>query len=494
MKLWRGFAFGLWIVAAAPAQEDALATKSRAAKQALEAGRAAEAVKLYRELRRALPDNPGIRFNLGFALIKDGKPGEAIPELDAATKTQAEFAPAWYLLGLAYQQLGQPQSAIAPLRSALRLDVGNTAALFELADAEFANGDAAGAAEHFRELSTRRPGMAKAWQGLGLAYVALAERVLSLLAERAPQSGYWYALAARARAGEGRYAFALSLYAEALKQLPALSGLHAARAAIYDLTNHQEWCATEREREAGLPKPDCAARPAACSYLSGDWEETLAESRKSATPENFYWSSLAYGKLAERSFAKLTTLPPSAEIHELQAESFQRLGRRVEAIAEWRKALAMEPGNRRLEGRLGESLARNRDYEGAERLLEPLAAAQPESGEWQYLLGDALVGQHREKEALPHLLAAVRLRPDFLPAHEALGRASLALGRNEEAVTHLERARVLDDGAISFALSSAYRRLGRTAEASAALTRYRELTAAPTAEAGGTGDGSIPPP
>ncbi len=72
--------------------------------QALASGRYSQAVKLYREMAAQLPDNPGIRFNLGLALEKEGHPTAAIPELERATRGQPDFAPAWFLLGLAYQQ------------------------------------------------------------------------------------------------------------------------------------------------------------------------------------------------------------------------------------------------------------------------------------------------------------------------------------------------------------------------------------------------------
>jgi tetratricopeptide (TPR) repeat protein len=458
MPRWRRVLFLISLCAAIRAQEEALVEKSRAARRALQAGRYVEAVHLYRDLTRALPDDAGMRFNLGLALEKNGNPAEAIPELERASK--AGLAPAWFLLGLAYQQLGQPQKAIAPLREAVKFDPANNQARLELADAELAAGDPSAAAEDFHILSNRQPTMAKTWQGLGLAYLDLAERVLAMLAERAPQSGYYSALAARARTGEGRYSNALVLYQDAVKQLPAMPGLHAARAAIYRQTNHPDWAIVEEQREQNVPRPDCATRRAACAYLAGHWEDALTESRKAATPENFYWSVLAYGNLAEESFARVAALPASPEIHELRGESFQRLGRRTEAAGEWRKALARDPANRRLQARLAESLSRNREYEEAERLLEPLVKSQPQNSEWRYLLGDVLLQEHREEEALPHLQEAVRLHPDFLPAQEALGRAYLALGKTQEAVTQLEIARPIDDGAISFALSSGIPQVG----------------------------------
>src|SRR5262249_41747273 len=159
---------------------------------------------------------------------------------------------------------------------------------------------------------------------------------------------------------------------------------------------------------------------------------------KVGAPENLYWASLACGKLAERNFNQLANMAPSAELHELLAESNQRLGRRVEAVEEWRKAFAGKPGDRRLQGRLAGSLDRNRQYEEAERLLTPLVAAQPENGEWQYLLGRALLELGRADQAAPHLAAVVRLTPDNWDAAAALGRAYLALEQPAKAVPLLE--------------------------------------------------------
>jgi tetratricopeptide (TPR) repeat protein len=459
----------------APAQDEALAAKSRAGNQALEAGRYTEAIRIYRELVTALPENPGLRFNLGMALDKAGQPAAAIPQLEQSTRAQPDFAPAWFLLGLAYQQLGKPHEAIAPLRKAVSLNAADSRAQLELADAELAAAQPRDSAEGFRALTGRHPEMAKAWQGLGLSYLALGERAFTRLAETAPGSGYWRALAGRARAAEGRYGEALALYQDAVRSAPELPGLHAARAAIYRQTDHADWAAVEEARESGLPKPDCSSHKAACDYLASDWLSALGEAEKSAAPEHLYWASLACGALAEQSFQHVADLPPSAEIHELLAESNQRTGRRVEAVEEWRKALDIAPDDRRIKGRLAESLIRDRKYEDAEQLLKPLVAGQPENGEWQYLLGETLFEQRRADAALPHLIAAARLMPAHLAAAEVLGRTYLALGQPAKAVALLEKARPLDDGAISFALSSAYRRLGRESEARAALARYQQL-------------------
>jgi predicted Zn-dependent protease len=180
-------------------------------------------------------------------------------------------------------------------------------------------------------------------------------------------------------------------------------------------------------------------------------------------------------------------------MHAVLADSYQRMGRRLDAVAEWRKALELDTANRMLQARLAESLIRARIYPEAEQILTPLVASHPENGEWQYLLGNALLQQKRDQEALPHLIAATERLPNLLPAQEALGRAYLDSGKPTEAVSHLEKARPLDDGSISFALSSAYQQLGRDQEARAALARYREINKS-RSDSALIDDKLIPPP
>jgi len=485
--------FYIFFLAAAILQaqnSDTLAEKSRLARQAVLEKRYGDAIALYRELVKAMPDNPGLRLNLAIALDKAGQPSAAIPEIERVTRAEPSSATAWLLLGLAYQQLHQPGKALAPLREAVRLDATNSEALLELADAELRTGAARDAAREFKSLSVLRPSMSKAWEGLGRAYLSLSESSFERLKSQSPESPYLLALLARSRQSEEREGDALSLFASAIEKAPDLPGLHAARAEIYHQTGHDDWAAIEGERESHVPRPHCSQRPAACAYLVSDWHGVLAESAKSQSPENLYWTAMASSHLAEESFKKLASLPQSPEIHAVLADSLQRLGHRLEAVAEWRKAVELSPADHLLQSRLAESMIRARIYPEAEKILAALVQQQPENGEYQYLFGDLLLQLKRDEEALPHLIIATRRLPNLLPAHEALGRVYLDLGKPAEAVSHLEKARPLDDGSISFALNSAYRQLGRMEEARAALDRYRALTKQRSAD--GVGNAGTP--
>jgi tetratricopeptide (TPR) repeat protein len=90
----------------------------------------------------------------------------------------------------------------------------------------------------------------------------------------------------------------------------------------------------------------------------------------------------------------------------------------------------------------------------------------------------ALTG--RPAEAFPDLAQAIRLSPRDQQIggwHEALGVASLMLGRDEEAAAHFGRARVADPNQPRFILqlASAYALTGRTVQGRAALGEFRRL-------------------
>ena len=78
MRLLIGF--GLWFVLSAGrvcGQSSDLAIKSNRGKELIAAGKFEEAIPIYRELVRTLPDNPGPVMNLGLALHMTGHDQEA---------------------------------------------------------------------------------------------------------------------------------------------------------------------------------------------------------------------------------------------------------------------------------------------------------------------------------------------------------------------------------------------------------------------------------
>ena len=456
-------------------QSDDLAIKSQQAKQLMAEGNFVRAVPLYRELNQAVPNNAGLKLNLGIALHMAGKKREAIPELEAAVKLDATLEPAWLFLGTTRLQLGEPTAALRPLKMALSLEPDQPQARQMLAGALLSLGRPDEAAAEYRKLTVADPENAQGWYGLGRSYESLSGRSFDDLQKTAPQSAYLLSLLAETRLREQQLSSAFFLYRRALEQMPTLRGLHTGVAQIYRQTGHPDWAETEDRKESQLPAPDCHIEKLECQFNAGEFDE-LTVAAKQPNAESFYWQSRAYNELALQAFAKLGQLPPSPELHELKAHIYNSQKKYSEAASEWREALKLSPTDTQIKKDLAISLKLGQDYEAALPLLQALLREQPTSAELNFLVGDTLLDRERADEALPLLQRAVTRDPKSLAAHKSLARAELAAGKPVQAIPHLKLALPTDeDGTLHYQLAQAYRASGQTDLAKKALQEYEQI-------------------
>jgi tetratricopeptide (TPR) repeat protein len=459
--------------------QDELQAKSQHAKQAMIAGRFDEATRLYSELARDLPRNPGMLLNLGLAQHSAGHFREAVASFSAALKLKPDLIQAKFLMGVDYQKLGEPARAIGPLGETVEADAGNRIARLELADALLATGRFQDSAKHFQKLTELDPSDARYWQGLGFSYLGLARRAFEALEKAAPDSAYVYALLGNSRAQQQQDRSAFALYRKALEGSPDLPGVHAALAEIYRRSGHDNWAATEEQRERALPAPDCSQAIAQCAFLTGHYRQAT---QLEDTPRNLYWRNRSYSELARAALERLGQLPPSPQVHELMAEAYRKQGRHGAAALELQNALKLDPRSTRLQALLAAELWRSGDTEAARPALQRLLAANPNSAELNYELGDLLLQQQEAEKAAPLLEKSVRLDPRLLAAHAALGRALAQCGRPGDAIPHFQAALPLDeDGQIHFQLSRAAQRAGKEALAKESLREFQKISQASAA-------------
>ena len=489
--LFRGFSSGLFVktarlflffLALIPAQaarwprEDRLALKSQRAKELMAEGKFAQAIPLYRELDRAIPNNPGLKLNLGMALDMAGRQREAIPELEAAVKLKPDLAPGWLFLGSARLSLGETTLAVKALQVVLNLQPENREASQMLAGALFSLGRVEEAAQQYHKLTEADPENPPAWYGLGRSYESLSGRAFDKLQEVAPQSSYSLALLAETRLRDQQFSSAFYLYRRALEEKPTLRGLHRALAEIYRQTEHPGWAAAEEEKESQIPSPDCAKQTLECDYIGGRYSELVAAAKGVSTSESFYWRSRVYNELALQAFAQLGELPPSVELHQLKANIFNNQKKYSEAAGEWHEALKLSPGDAELQRQLAISLKLGHDYSAALELFKNLLRQQPASAELNYLTGDTLLALQRAEEAIPLLKRAAIHDPKSLAVHKSLARADLAAGRVMDAIPHLKAALPTDDdGSLHYQLAQAYQASGQHGLATKTLAEYETI-------------------
>lgn len=438
------------------------------------AGRFEEAIPIYKQLVAEVPGNPGLVLNLGLAEEMGGHPREAIPQFETVLKQQPESVPALTSLAMAQLQLEQPRAAVPALEKLIRVQPDNRNARGMLAGAYLSLNRAPEAAEQYRKLTSVEPSDPKAWYGLGKAYETLATNSFSKLSKGDPQSPYVSALLADTRLQRKQYRSAFFFYREAQKKLPDLPGLHAGIAKVYQDTGHADWAEAEKKLER--PAADCKAQSAECRFLNGDLIGAAKSSMTTAAPQNLFWATRAYNQLAIEAFDRLGQLPDSVEIHALKAQILHGHSQDAEAAAEWRAALALAPGDARLENELATALFLAHRYDEVMPLLQKLLVQRSDAPDLNFMMGESLWRIQQPEKAVPYLMSALKNEPNLLPAHAALGMVDALLNKNAEAVPHLEKAISLDDdGSLHYSLARAYQAAGNSEQAKKMMQKYQQI-------------------
>jgi tetratricopeptide (TPR) repeat protein len=411
-----------------------------------------------------------------------GRDREAIPNLESVLKVQSGLQPALIALGAARLATNQPQLAIAPLQRAAAADPQNQDALGMLASALTELKRFEQAAEVYRKLTELAPDDSRAWYGLGTTYEAIATSAFERLEKADPQSPYVTVLVADTKAQRRQFRSADFFYSEALKQLPGIHGIHAALADLYRKTGNPDLAADEDAKEQALPPADCTAHPLECQFVGGHDVQALTLNKSSKlqaalpSPEALFWQTKAANELALQAFFRLGQLPPSVELHQLRADMARDQKQPLEAVKEWRAALALSPGNPRVIQELAVSLFLAQEYRAAIDEARPLLKSNPKSPELNFVTGDSFLRLEEPETAVPYLRAALAANPKLLAADASLGLALSRLGQQKEAIPYLEKALGLDDdGSLHYQLARAYQAEGAAEKARSAMAQYQEI-------------------
>lgn len=462
-------------VSAAP-PPDELAAKAEQGKQAMAAGRFDEAAALYGAIVEALPNEPGMRLNLGMALSMAGRPKEAVPHFQAALKLQPDLLPASLFLGAAYLELGEPAKAVEPLQKFVAADPAHRQARQMLADALLALERWDPAARHYRALAEQAPGDPRAWYGLERSYEGLSQQAFQTLEKSAPGSPYLSLLVADAMVARERDKSAFPLYREAAAKNTRAAEAHEALARIYERAGHADWAAVEREKERAVPPPDCRTPTLECEFQAGRYAKVLEMAKPLGTPASRYWTSRAADVLAREAFDRLTALPPSPEATLVQVEVLRAQRRYAQSKEELQKAAAAWPEDRRILREQANLHFIAHEYAEARPIVEDLLEQEPGSAELNLMLGETWIESRDPARAIPPLEKAVASDPNRLRARALLGRAYVETGQAARGVPHLEAALPADeDGSVHLQLARAYRETGRAEDAARTQAAFQEL-------------------
>jgi predicted Zn-dependent protease len=439
------------------------------------AGRFDDAARIYQDMLRTLPNEPGLLMNLGMALALGGHEAEAVAPLERALKLKPGLIPAQLFLGSSYLALGKAEKAVPALEVAVAARPADIEQRRLLAQAYGALGRDVDALAQLRKITEVAPTLPAGWYALGQAYNGLTQKSLATFDPEAAGSPWPQLLLADAYFGDGRLTDAFALYRLTIDRLPSMVSIRDSIAQIYEKTGHPDWAVRERAQGV-LPAAACTRRRALCEFRAGRYRAALVAALAGNDAESRYWRTRAAAELARAAFAQVESLPDSRERREVRA-TFARSERRfADAIVELKAALKFTPGDPSLLDDLGTSYYGARDYAQAVATLLPLLKVNPNDPRILTVCGDSLVQLQRLDEAIPLLQRAVaRDAADPLP-RQALARAYVQKGDFAAAIPLIELDLAGDqDGSLHMQLARAYTGIGQRDKSVALLERAQDI-------------------
>ena len=157
--------------------------------------------------------------------------------------------------------------------------------------------------------------------------------------------------------------------------------------------------------------------------------------------------------MIERALPELPELP---DVHLNYGNALRETGELAEAVASYRRALALKSDYGMAHNNLAAALNQQAEFAAGLASAERAIALIPEFFGAHVNHADALMGLERFAEAEAPLRRALDLAPDWAQTHRDLGWVLAKLGRYEEAVASLEQAITLDpdDPTTHFALGT----------------------------------------
>lgn len=190
-------------------------------------------------------------------------------------------------------------------------------------------------------------------------------------------------------------------------------------------------------------------------------------------PTVLYLATHAYSDLSVQASSELLrSAPGSVEARQLNAEALESMGKWNEARQEYEALLQQHPDTPGIHYRIGRILlsqpsVSEADKAQAKQEFEAELKLDPSNAGAEFVLAELA----RQSDDLPaaerHFEAAIRNDPTFFDAYLGLGRTEVAQEQYSKAIGPLEKAEKLQPAMaeVHFQLATAYRRLGRVADA-----------------------------
>ena len=254
-------------------------------------------------------------------------------------------------------------------------------------------------------------------------------------------------------------------------------------AQSYYETGEFQRCAQRLDHAIPEGHPENLRLLAACSFFAGDNERafsaaTALEALQPHSAEALYWSIQADERLALQSLSRFQQLESdSARSHVLLGDIYHQLQREDNALAEYQRALALDPGNPAAMLGLASAYLSNNNNEMAMETARAALEHDPQDPELNLIMAETKVAQFQYGEAEPYLMKSLSAKPQVLGhVHALIGKVYAESGRTSDAIRQLKLGESSDaNGSIHYLLAQLYRQVGDSKDAAAALDQVKVI-------------------
>jgi len=209
----------------------------------------------------------------------------------------------------------------------------------------------------------------------------------------------------------------------------------------------------------------------------------IAQLRKTApdNPEVLYAAYRTYADLSGESMLALSlTAPDSAQMHQLLAHEAFRQGNTNAAIAQYRKAIAIDPHLPGVHFELAELLNTSTDdavKRDAEKEFRTALVEDPQNEKAMLRLAEIVASRGDIQQSIEEYTKAVELQPSDADAKLGLAKALMDTNHNEKAQALLEQAVQIDptNATAHYRLGTLYRKMGRLDDSKREMEQYKKL-------------------
>ena len=195
--------------------------------------------------------------------------------------------------------------------------------------------------------------------------------------------------------------------------------------------------------------------------------------------ESWYLLGKLQLEQSQASFAKVQAINADSPLsHQLSGEIMESMKNTPGAVAEYKRALAIDPSNLDARGHLANVYWSTGDWAQARPVLVSYLAKRPGDCIARWKLGNTLSQlESPPEDILRETDAALKQCPDLVQARVDRARALLKTGHAREALPELKTAetKAPDEPSVQFLLARVYKALGDSTAAATASARFETL-------------------